>query len=505
VRQLKIARGTAVFVTALLALALTPARGERSGPAAPNTAAVSTPDTPAAPNIVLILTDDQRWDTLWAMPIVQSELVAHGVSFSNAMVVNSLCCPSRATILTGQYSHATGVYGNSGPYGGVHAFDDESTIATWLQGSGYHTGLIGKYLNEYDGLYIPPGWDRWVAFRGAPNGGAYYDYVLNEDGRAVSFGHEDADYSTDVLAGEADAFIRSAPADQPFFLYFAPFAPHVPYTPATVYENRFRHLEPYRPPNYNEADLSDKPAWVQHLPLLPPRKQKKIDGERRKQYQDLLSVDDAVGAIMAALSETGRLGDTLIAFTSDNGMSIGEHRWNNKKVAWEESIRVPMVVRYDPLTPSPRNDDHLVANLDLAPTFASAAGADAPLAEGLDMMTLLADPEAPWRGDMLIEHLHDRGDSAEGSPSPAQVPTFCAIRDDRLQPEGYAYTVYATGEEELYDLKADFYELTNVADDPGYALVKEDLRAVAKQLCDPPPPGFEWPYAEENRPTGARR
>src|SRR5205823_5508084 len=120
------------------------------------------------PNIVLILTDDQRWDSLWAMPNVQSELLAYGIEFTNAMVVNSLCCPSRTTVLTGQYSHSTLVYDDGGAYGGFNSFHgDSSTIATWLHGAGYHTGLIGKYLNQYGGTYIPPGWDRWVAFSGA--------------------------------------------------------------------------------------------------------------------------------------------------------------------------------------------------------------------------------------------------------------------------------------------------------------------------------------------------
>src|SRR6185503_5297610 len=132
------------------------------------------------PNIVLILTDDQRWDTLWSMPYVQSELIAHGINFTNGMVVNSLCCPSRAPILTGQYSHKTLIYGNSGTFGGFRHFRDSSTVATWLKGGGYHTGLVGKYLNLYNVNYVPPGWDRWFAFQNAANGGAYYDYTLNE-------------------------------------------------------------------------------------------------------------------------------------------------------------------------------------------------------------------------------------------------------------------------------------------------------------------------------------
>src|ERR687888_401742 len=128
------------------------------------------------PNIVLTLTDDQPWNSLWAMPAVERRLMAHGVTFKRAFVVNALCCPSRASILTGQYSHSTGVYGNTGPYGGFRSFHgDGSTIATWLNDAGYRTALVGKYLNEYRGPYIPPGWDHWFAFTGISTGAAYYN------------------------------------------------------------------------------------------------------------------------------------------------------------------------------------------------------------------------------------------------------------------------------------------------------------------------------------------
>ncbi len=170
------------------------------------------------PNIVLILTDDERWDRpdFPTLPNVESSLVEHGVTFSNGFVVNSLCCPSRASILTGQYSHSTLVYDNGGQYGGFRSFhQDSSTIATWLHAAGYRTALLGKYLNGYNKLYIPPGWDHWNAFKGAPSGGAYYNYDLNDDGLVVHHGSSDADYSTDVLASDADSFIRGTDPSQP--------------------------------------------------------------------------------------------------------------------------------------------------------------------------------------------------------------------------------------------------------------------------------------------------
>jgi N-acetylglucosamine-6-sulfatase len=444
-------------------------------------------DPKTEPNVVVILTDDQRWDTLWAMPNIQADLVAPGIDFTNAFVVNALCCPSRATMLTGQYSHTTQVYDNSGTYGGYHSFhEDSSTIATWLHDAGYHTGLIGKYFNGYNTTYIPPGWDRWVVFKNATNGGAYYHYVLNTDGVGVKYGNLATDYSTDVLAGEADSFIRDAPPNEPLFLYFTPFAPHIPNTPAPAYAHAFNDLLPYRPPNYNEEDVSDKPAWVQGLAPLSSTQMTGIDRQRKNEYRTLLSVDDAVHTIVTALSDTGRLSDTLIVFMSDNGWALGEHRWNNKKAAFEESIRIPMVIRYDPEITTPRTDTHLVLNLDIAPTIASVAGVTAPGVDGTSFQPLFADDQAPWRHDFLIEH--------HSTPSRGDIPTYCGIRDDGLQPEGYTYVAYATGEEELYDLAVDPYELDNVASSPDYASQLAALRLVAQGMCSPTPPGFAFAY-----------
>jgi N-acetylglucosamine-6-sulfatase len=448
--------------------------------AAPHPAGVSssaaTPEL-ATPNIVFIVTDDQRWDTLWAMPAVQSELVSQGVNFTNAFVVNSLCCPSRATFLTGQYSHSTLMYDNAGPYGGFSRFMDESTIATWLDAAGYRTSLMGKYFNGYNVNYIPPGWDHWVAFQGASHGGAYYDYDLNKNGEIVHYGRDPGDYSTDVLAGEADAFIRATDPADPLFLYLSFKAPHHPSTPSEEYRGDFSDLPPYRPPNYNEDDVSDKPAWVQGLPQFPAEKQAKMDTSLRKQYETFLSVDDAVQQVVTALSDTGRLSDTMIVYSSDHGWSMGEHRWNNKKVAYEESIRVPMIVRYDALITAPREDPSLIANIDLAPTWAELAGATAPGAEGLSFLPLLDSPGAPWRTRFLIEHLQGARD---------EVPTFCAVRS-----QSFTYVMYDTREEELYDLAADVWQLDNVATDPGYGSTLRQHRNWMKQLCEPPPPGFD--------------
>jgi arylsulfatase A-like enzyme len=448
---------------------------------APNAPSASTGasarEADAKPDIVLILTDDQRWDSLRHMPNVHRLLVEKGIRFSNAFVVNSICCPSRGTILTGQYSHTTGVYKTGGAYGGYKAFRDESTVATWLHGAGYRTGLLGKYLNGYmDTRRIPPGWDRWFAFEQNGGAGYYYHYQVNDQGTIRSFGTTPADYSTTRLANGAVRFIDNATG--PLFLYVAPYAPHGPADPAPMDVAAFPHMKPARPPNYNEVDVSDKPAWLKGLPRMTVEERTRTDELRVNQYRSLLAVDRMVGRIVHALTVSGRLDHTMIVFTSDNGLALGEHRWpRRKEVAYEESIRVPYVVRYDPLISTPRTDRHLALNLDLAPTFAEVAGVEGPDVEGRSLLPLLRSADEPWRSDFLVEHL---------APGGGQPPTtFCAVRTT-----GHLYVEYLGGEEELYDLRLDPFELENAADDPDQESVLEALRVRARELCSPPPPGL---------------
>lgn len=421
----------------------------------------------AAPNIVVVLTDDQRWDTLWAMPAVQRELVGRGVTFTDAFVVNPLCCPSRASILKGQYSRSTGVYKNKQ----FAAFDDSWTIATRLDEVGYRTGLIGKYLIGYydDRLasYVPPGWDRWFALMDPK----YYDYGVSDDGVLRSFGSAPADYNTDVLANEAVGFIESTPTDTPLFLYFAPIAPHEPATAADRHEGAFRGIEPHRPPSYNEEDVSDKPAHIQALSTRGSP-----DKLRRKQYESLLAVDEAVDRLVQALTTTGRIENTMIVFVSDHGFLWKEHRWKGKTVPYEESIRIPFVLRYDALVPEPRTDDRLVLNIDLAPTFADVAAGSTAGMDGDSLLGLLASPQtATWRADFIVEHVLFQ-----------RVPAYCAVRN-----RDAIYVRYATEEEELYDLVADPYQLDNRASDPAYAELRDQMHARLVQLCSPPPPGLD--------------
>jgi arylsulfatase A-like enzyme len=433
------------------------------------------------PDIVLIVTDDQRWDTLWAMPTIQSELVAKGVTFSNSFVVNPLCCPGRATLLTGLYSHSTGIYQNDPPIGGFDAFDDGSTVATWLQGAGYRTGLVGKYLNGYtveDQAYIPPGWDRWVAWS---DGGYYYDYTLTVDGTPVTYGENPEDYMADVLAGYADAFIRDTPPGEPLFLYFAPNAPHGPATPPQRYQGAFDDLPPFSFPSSNESDVTDKPAYVRRLPSLTQQRTDELQSFRQDQYRTLLAADDAVATLLTALSDTGRLSNAMIVYLSDNGLLWDEHRLDSlKQLPYEESIRVPMIVRFDPMISTARTDPSLVANIDVAPTFAEVAAANTPHTDGASLLNLLAGVGTTWRTEVLVEHVQDAN---------LDIPTLCMTRS-----EDHAYVVYATGEEELYDLGADPWQLRNIATTPGSFELLAALREWTAEQATPRPVGFTYPF-----------
>jgi N-acetylglucosamine-6-sulfatase len=336
------------------------------------------------PNIVVILTDDQRWDQLQAMTTLKNELQAKGHSFTNAFAVDPLCCPSRVALLRGQYPHSTRIYRNSGSLGGATGFlkngGEQVTLATMLDGAGYRTALVGKYLNGYTTssfTRVPPGWDEWRAF--STSGAVpYFNYPMSVNGRTVSYGSDPEDYATDVLAGYADEFIRTTPIDEPLFLYLSTGAPHAPMTPPPRYTTSAACTGRQLPPGVGELDVTDKPSYIAERGWTSSQ-QKQASQKWVKSCKTLLAVDDAVGTVLTALEDTGRLGDTLIVYVSDNGYLFGEHRYFGKKVPYDESIRLPMVVRYDPLTGGAGvSDDRLVINIDITATALELAGVVAP-------------------------------------------------------------------------------------------------------------------------------
>jgi arylsulfatase A-like enzyme len=381
------------------------------------------PDT--RPDLVIIMSDDQRADTLWAMPTLQAELVAKGTTFTNAMVPNPLCCPSRASFLTGQYSHNNGVWTNTKPFGGAAAFQkgQKNSLATWLDEAGYATILSGKYLNGY-GAYkhqVPPGWDDWFAFAG-PTDQFYFGTRYSDNGTIVTYPQEA--YSTLTVGERVASFIRQTPQDTPLFAYLAPHAAHGPYQPDLHYENEFSDLESYRPPNYNERQmkLHHKPSWLRKMPSLTPEDDAWIDERARDQLRMLLSLDDSIAEVLTALEDTGRLENTMIVYASDNGFFWGEHRLDNKSAPYEAALRIPLVIRYDPLTQGAQGEnDSIVLNLDIAPTFA-ALGQATPgrLVDGRNLLPLLRGTTDSLRSRFTVESMaYDR------------MPAYCGTRTER--------------------------------------------------------------------------
>lgn len=451
------------------------------------------------PDIVLVLADDldRNLGTLDQLPELKTLIAGQGTTFPNAFVSESLCCPSRSSIQRGQWVHNHQVVGNKPPDGGFEKFhalkEDESTVGTWLQAAGYRTGFMGKYLNGYPDTaaksYVPPGWNEWAS-PAAGNPYGEFNYTLNENGSLVRHGDQPGDYLTDVISDKAVGFIQKAKSDpRPFFLFLATYAPHAPATPAPRHAGAFPGARAPRPPSYNEADVSGKPSWVQSKPLLRPAQEKEIDALFQKRLQSMLAVRELAEHVIDALRAVGRLENTYIFFTSDNGFHMGEHRLHaGKLTAYEEDIRVPLFVR-GPGVPPGQVRDELVGNVDLAPTFAELAGAAVPgFVDGRSLVPLLggAKPDG-WRGAFLVEQeeVHLRPDKAarerkvlepldhfeeematEPSRTRQGIPAYNAIRTPT-----HTYVAYSTGERELYDLGADPYQLHNLVKTADPALL----------------------------------
>jgi N-acetylglucosamine-6-sulfatase len=445
--------------------------------------AVAPAASAARPNVVVVTTDDQTARDIGVMPQVRRLIGGAGVTFTRSYSSYPLCCPSRATFLTGQYSHNHGVTWNFFPEGGYYAFRNQrETLPVWLQRAGYHTALIGKYLNEYgerDPREIPVGWDDW--YGGVdPSTYHYFGFTLNENGRLRRYGNRPRDYQTDVLARKAVRLIdRRAPRRQPFFLWMTPTAPHTesdtgraegtPAIPAPRHARRFANTPLPRSPSFNEADMSDKPMLLRGIPALTEEHIETLTAHYRGRLGSLLAVDEAVGRMVAALRRAGELDDTLFVFTSDNGWLIGEHRIRGQKyLGFEESIRVPLLIR-GPGVPVGRRVGELASNVDLAPTILEVAGARAGrLQDGVSLLRLLGPRRGRPSRDLLIE----------SGPNPV-VPHYSQVHTRR-----WVYEEVSTGESELYDLARDPFELDNRAADPAFAAVRAKLAARLAKLRD---------------------
>jgi arylsulfatase A-like enzyme len=452
------------------------------------------------PNVVVIMSDDQTQDSMRYMSRTRELIGAQGATFPTSVTNWPLCCPSRATFLTGQYAHNHRVLGNQSPNGGFGRLDTSETVAVWLQRAGYYTAHVGKFLNGYESSPVgaPPGWSEW---HGSKRTYTFYGYQLFENGQVNTYGstNEDPDdpaepeiYSGDVYTDKAVELIqRRAPDQQPFFLSLAYLAPHSggP-NPDAPNQSRCqgtakpapRHLgafdsEPLpTPPNFNEADVSDKPEGIAGRPPLTADQLATATKRYRCRAESLLAIDEGVARVVEALRASGELDSTLIVYTSDNGFFHGEHRIaNGKNRVYEEAIRVPLMMR-GPGIPEGVNVAEPAINADLAPTLVDAANAEAGLAmDGRSLLGAAANPKRQSGRELLIEQDNgiDDDDNVNGV-------FYGAVRNAR-----YSYVANRSGEIELYDLEADPFQLTNLHGNSAYAEAEAALaaRLAGLQTC----------------------
>ena len=426
-------------------------------------AAADVPPAPP-PSIVFILSDDEDVGSHWVMAKTKALIEDQGASLANYFVSYSFCCPSRATILRGQYPHNHRIEGNEWPTGGYQKFHalglDNSTIATWLHAAGYRTAFLGKLMNGYEPEQAgpAPGWDDWYAV-----GSKYrnFDYTLNENGTVVAHGHRPEDHLTDVLAAKAADIIQRTDPARPLLLYIAPIDPHSPATPVPRYADLYADTPLPRPPSFDEPDVGDKASYVGRMPRLADWQKEALTRHNRERLRALRAVDDLVATVVGALDASGRLANSYVFYSSDNGFHMGQHRlFVGKTTAYEEDIRVPMVVRGPGIAAGTRLMS-MVLNNDLAPTFAAIARIEPPsFVDGRSFLPLLSKPQSPWRRSFLIERREMETHEISGNA------IFDAIRTT-----AHTYIEYGTGERELYDLRADPYQLDNLLPDADPALV----------------------------------
>src|SRR5215211_5728463 len=420
----------------------------------------------ARPNIVFVLTDDQFPGTENAMPALKNNITSKGVKFTNMTSTFPLCCPGRATIQRGQYAHNTRIYGNSLPAGGWEKFRNRglqrSTVATWLHGAGYRTGLFGKYMNNYQERTIPPGWDRWYAWNG-PNEGWT---VLNDQGTRTPLSPREAD--SGVSSAALKFLDNRVGQSAPVFAFVNFGAEHEPYHYAQVDADKFKGVGVPRTAAFNEGDVRDKPARIRRLPRLSSSEISELDQGYREGLRSLMRVDRFVGKASDLLRRKGEMDDTYFVFYTDNGAHFGQHRFMHGKLQpYEEDVNFPLIVR-GPGIPHGVVKPGLVGNHDIAPTLADMAGADIPaFVDGRSFLPLATGAVTTWpRTAILSERETD------------DVPPN---RWDMLRMRGKVYTRREDGvvNKEYYDLAVDPYQLHNALGPSDTAYLPPDSRTLA--------------------------
>jgi N-acetylglucosamine-6-sulfatase len=397
------------------------------------------------PNFVFILVDDMRWDSFSyaGHPFLKTphidRIAREGAQFTNAFVTTPLCSPSRGSFLTGQYVQTHGVIGNTAA--GVPISHKLETFPKLLQASGYETGYFGKWHMGNDAS-PRPGFDRWVSFKGQ---GVYNDPALNIDGQETKA----TGYITDILSEHAAQFIEK-PHSKPFCVYIGHKAIHGPFTPAERHKDLFK-TDPIKVAANAADDLKDKPAMKEIKPGAGSP-----DELIRNQLRCIVSIDEGVGRVLASLEKTKQLDNTVFVFTSDNGYFWREHGLGDKRWAFDESIRIPLVMRYPKLLKPGTKIPALVANIDIAPTFLDLAGAPIPTQiQGKSLRPVLKNPKAKVRTELLCEYFRE-------AQFP-KTPNWRAIRSERYK---YVHYPELQGADEFYDLRQDPGELKNIIANP---------------------------------------
>jgi len=510
------------------------------------------------PNFVVIQTDDQTIDQLYAtytppggapipaMPNTLNLLAGKGMTFNRYYVPYPLCCPSRVSLMTGRYAHNHNVRGNVPPNGGYTGFSfrqaDTHNIATWLQGAGYRTIHVGKFLNGYgdepfdNGTVVPPGWSAWHSVLKADTDHYFYGYTLNNNGvlegplgesgswETREYGERDdfgcpfaplngkpCLYETDVFTRIANEEMLGTPEGQPFYLQLDYTAPHGDFRRPAGPEPATRHYDSFSGAPYphgssegfNEGNVNDKPRFIREAPYLSPTESHTYRVYYQKALESLRAVDDGVQQVVATLGAMGRLRNTYIVFTSDNGFFYGEHRLTGGKfLAYEPSTHLPFLIRGPGIKPASSTGE-LAANIDIAPTILELAGAKADKSiDGRSLVPYLLDPALRSRRPILFESFVETSDVEENGGGPAATPTPLAngtagggnsvnarpseasssivappkdYEGIRLGP--YKYIEWPDGEKELYDINKDPYELNNKARDPNLFPIRAFLHS----------------------------
>jgi N-acetylglucosamine-6-sulfatase len=420
------------------------------------------------PNIVLVVTDDLTKRDYFDLGNNLSSFTSGGTFFHNAFVTTTLCCPSRASTLTGLYAHNHHITQHADPgtgYEQYHAEEyDQNDLPVWLRDSGYRTGLIGKYLNRYDAQSdgTPAGWTDWY---GADT--PTTNWTLNENGSSIKTYPQDPSAPgyepwEDVMGDKAVEFVGKAHAsDQPFFLWYGTHAPHSPELLAPQDENRVETWPAREPPNFNEQDVFDKPQWVKEQPPLTPTQQANLEQKRQERLTSMLAVSRNLTRLKDKLRETGELSDTYLILTSDNGYHLGQHRLGaGKMTAYDEDMRVPLAISGPNVTSGEARQ--MVLNTDLAPTIADLAGVTPGLPpDGRSFAPLLPEGRSGIAPDRFRRRFME--ENWQGPiPTPTGPKPFPAPTNFALRGQAFIYDRYMTGETEYYDLSRDPHELESM-------------------------------------------